>query len=132
MHSHTGQTKIKTNKGHTLTVPVVVFPDITSNPLSVRSITQTHGNILFTPNTTYLFDKHARRKIIGTAPWNPAIKAYAWKATPHLQARGARTIPAPRRNMQPHKPQPLPRQPTPANPPLITSRAQPLSTHNDH
>ena len=66
--THTGQTTIKTNKGHTLKVPAVISLDITSNLLSVRSITQTHGNILFTPNTAYLFDKHARGKIIGTAP----------------------------------------------------------------
>ena len=130
--THTGQTTIKTNKGHTLMVAAFVSPDIISNLLSVRSITQTQGTILFTPHTAYLFDKHARRKIIGTAPWNPAIKAYAWKATPHLQARGARTISAPRRTRQPHKPQPPPANPHPPTHSSSQVEHHPPSTHNDH
>ena len=66
--THVGQTTIRTNKGHFLHVTAVVSPRVTSNLLSVRSISQKHGNILFTPEVAYIFDKNSRDIVIGTAP----------------------------------------------------------------
>ena len=124
--THTGQTTIKTNKGHTLKVSAVVSPDITSNLLSVRSITQSHGNILFTPQTAYLFDRTSKRKIIGTAPWNNELQAYAWKPTPPHQARGARTTPTTRNATKPGKPTPPKPTPKPRHPNTNTATPPPL------
>ena len=98
--THVGQITIRTNKCHSLKVTAVITPRVTSNLLSVRSISERHGNILFTPEVAYIFEKHSRDTVIGTAPWNPQIEAYAWISTPEPQARAARTRPIPKTQTQ--------------------------------
>lgn len=57
--THARQTTISTNKGHKLKYTAVVSPNINRHLLSVQAIAKTHGNVLFTPEAAYLFDKNS-------------------------------------------------------------------------